>query len=46
MRPKGSDVLYRCCIYKERVILKDRIITGLGFPIEGDDETVDLSKYA
>ncbi|MDR0800014.1 MAG: monomeric [FeFe] hydrogenase [Endomicrobium sp.] len=46
MRPKGSKVLYRCCIYKERAVLKDRVIAGLGFAIESDDETVDLSKYA
>ncbi|MDR0820038.1 MAG: monomeric [FeFe] hydrogenase [Endomicrobium sp.] len=46
MRPKGAEVLYRCCIYKERAILKDRVIAGLGFAIEDDCETVDLSKYA
>jgi [FeFe] hydrogenase (group B1/B3) len=46
MRPKGYEVHYRCCIYKERAILKDRVIAGLGFSIEGDDETVELSKYA
>ena len=36
----------RCCIYKERAIIKDRTIAGLGFLIEEDDETVALSTYA
>lgn len=46
MRPKGSEVPYRCCIYKERAIIKDRTIAGLGFSIEEDDEKVLLSEYA
>ncbi|MBO5947948.1 4Fe-4S binding protein [bacterium] len=46
MRPKGMEVPYRCCVYKERAIIKDRVIAGLGFPIEDDDETVSLAKYA
>jgi len=46
MRPKGGEVPYRCCIYKERAILKDRVIAGLGFAIEDDDETVSLVEYA
>src|SRR5574344_1782620 len=46
MRPKGCDVPYRCCVYKERAILKDRIIAGLGFSIEEDDELTLLSTYA
>jgi len=45
MRPKGADVPYRCCIYKERAILRDRIIAGLGFSIENDDEAKDLGDY-
>ena len=45
MRPKGYGIHYRCCIYKEREILKYRVIAGLGFSIEGDDETVELSRY-
>ena len=31
MRPKGMEVPYRCCIYKERAIIRDRIISYLGF---------------
>ncbi len=46
MRPKGAKVPYRCCIYKERAILRDRIIAALGFAIEDDDETVSLYRYA
>ena len=41
MRPKGMEVPYRCCVYKEH-----RAIAGLGFSIEEDDETVSLAKYA
>ncbi len=46
MRPKGMEVPFRCCVYKERAIIKDRTIAGLGFPIEEDDETVSLKTYA
>ena len=46
MRPKGMEVPYRCCVYKERAIIKDRTIAGLGFQIEEDDETVSLATYA
>lgn len=46
MRPKGSEVPYRCCIYKEREILRNRIIATLGFPMEGADERILLSNYA
>ncbi len=46
MRPKGMEVPYRCCVYKERAIIKDRVIAGLGFQIEEDDETVSLATYA
>lgn len=46
MRPKGCDVPYRCCVYKERAIIKDRAIAGLGISIENDDEKTLLSEYA
>lgn len=46
MRPKGCEVPYRCCVYKERAILKDRTIAGLGISIEDDDEKTLLSEYA
>ncbi|MDD3669100.1 MAG: monomeric [FeFe] hydrogenase [Alphaproteobacteria bacterium] len=46
MRPKGCEVEYRCCVYKERAILRARTIAGLGFSIEQDDESTLLSDYA
>jgi len=46
MRPKGCDVPFRCCVYKERAIIKDRAIAGLGISIENDDEKTLLSTYA
>lgn len=46
MRPKGCEVPFRCCVYKERAIIKDRIIAGLGISIENDDESTLLSTYA
>lgn len=46
MRPKGSEVPYRCCIHKERAILRDRAIAGLGLSIENADDSKLLSEYA
>lgn len=46
MRPTGAEVPYRCCIYKERAILKTRLIANLGFSLEEDDERINLSTYA
>ncbi len=46
MRPKGHEVPYRCCIYKERAILRDRAIAGLGFSIEETDDSELLSDIA
>ncbi len=46
MRPKGSEVPYRCCIHKERAILRDRVIAGLGFDIEEAPDYEDLSSIA
>jgi len=46
MRPKYSEVPFRCCVYKERGILRARTLAGLGFSIEEDDETTLLSEYA
>lgn len=46
LRPKGCEVPYRCCVYKERAIIKDRVIAGLGISIENDDEKTLLSTYA
>ena len=46
MRPKGCEVDLRCCVYKERAVLRDRIVAGLGHSIENDDECKLLSEYA
>ncbi len=46
MRPKGSDVPFRCCIHKERAILRDRAIAGLGLSIEEADDSELLSTLA
>ena len=46
MRPKYSEVPFRCCVYKERGILRARTLAGLGFSIEEDDEKTMLSQYA
>lgn len=46
MRPKNSDAPFRCCVYKERAILRSRCISALGFRVEEDDEYKPLSEYA
>lgn len=46
IRPKDSDVTYRCCIHKERAVLRLREIAALGFAIEKDNESSHLSEYA
>ncbi len=46
MRPKGCEVPFRCCVYKERAILRSRTIAGLGFAMEDDDEQTLLSDFA
>ena len=46
MRPKNAEVPYRCCIYKERAILRQRAIAGLGMGVEKDDEITSLNEYA
>lgn len=46
MRPKGSEVPFRCCIHKERAILRDRVIAGLGFDIEEAEDSQLLSELA
>lgn len=46
MRPKNKAVPYRCCIHKERAILRERTIANLGFAIEDDDEITSLNQYA
>ena len=46
MRPQGSQVPYRCCIHKERAILRDRVIASLGLDIEEAHDYELLSDLA
>ncbi len=46
MRPKNAEVPYRCCIYKERAVLRQRTIATLGMGVENDDEYTTLNEYA
>lgn len=47
MRPKDAKTRGRCCIYKERAILKYKMLPILGYAIdEEDDELTPLSVYA
>ncbi|MGI6680444.1 MAG: monomeric [FeFe] hydrogenase [Bdellovibrionota bacterium] len=46
MRPKDSEASYRCCIYKERAVIRDRVVAFLGFPLEEDNEEEGLREYA
>jgi [FeFe] hydrogenase (group B1/B3) len=46
MRPREMEAS-RCCVYKDRAVLKYRIMAALGFGIENElDETIPLSDYA
>lgn len=42
----AKQAAYRCCIYKERAILRTRCLAALGFRVEEDDEVTPLSEYA
>lgn len=47
MKPKNSAARGRCCIYKERAILKYKMLPILGYAInEEEDELTPLSAYA
>ena len=46
MRPKGSQY-NRCCIYKDRAIIRFRCVAALGFRIEDEeDDSTPLEVYA
>ena len=46
LRPKGGPHS-RCCIHKERAVIKYRLMAMLGFAIEDEvDELIPLSEYA
>ena len=44
--PPGSEAKYRCCVYKERAVVRSRVLAGLGFSVEADDEMTSLLEYA
>lgn len=47
MKPKNAKTRGRCCIYKERAILKYKMLPILGYAIdEEEDELTPLSDYA
>ncbi|MCF7944561.1 MAG: 4Fe-4S binding protein [Spirochaetia bacterium] len=45
MVPREKESL-RCCIYRDRAMLRSRILTLLGVDLERDDEVKSLSSYA
>lgn len=46
MRPKSTKNSSRCCIYKDRVVLKYRSMAALGFSVENEtDELKSVSDY-
>ena len=46
MRPRTGNAT-RCCIYKDRAVIRERIIGALGFRLEEErDESVPLKEYA
>lgn len=46
MRPKASAIT-RCCIHKDRAVIKYRLMTILGFNVSDEtDELTSLSEYA
>lgn len=46
MRPKGYDHTCRCCIYRDRALIRARVLACLGFRVEDEDETRTLANYA
>lgn len=46
MRPRDQDS-YRCCVYKDRAIVKYRVMAALGIGVEQEhDEVTTLREYA
>ena len=46
MRPQNGEY-YRCCVYKDRAVLRYRVIAALGFAVEDDvDDFTPLRDYA
>ncbi len=46
MRPRRGTSVTRCCVYKDRAVIKYRCMTALGFSVEDEtDELKPLSEY-
>jgi Fe-S-cluster-containing hydrogenase component 2 len=46
MRPRGTTSSTRCCVHKDRAVIKYRCMTALGFSVEDEtDELKTLSAY-
>ncbi|MDD3922661.1 MAG: monomeric [FeFe] hydrogenase [Endomicrobiaceae bacterium] len=43
--PKGSDNHFRCCVYKERAILKLRTLAAFGYSVNEIDEALPLTDF-
>lgn len=47
MRPRHSNEVTRCCIHKDRAVIKYRLMAILGFDVrDEEDELIPLSQYA
>lgn len=47
MRPRHSKEVSRCCIHKDRAVIKYRLMAILGFDVRDEvDELIPLSQYA
>lgn len=47
MAPKNKEAQHRCCIHKERAVIKYKMLPLLGYTMEDeDDELTPLSTYA
>ncbi|MDR2427226.1 MAG: monomeric [FeFe] hydrogenase [Endomicrobium sp.] len=44
--PKGQEAEFRCCEYKERAILKLRVLAAFGYSVNEIDESISLNDYA
>lgn len=46
MRPRHNKEVSRCCIHKDRAVIKYRLMAILGFDVrDEEDELIPLSKY-
>ncbi|ACC98034.1 Fe-hydrogenase large subunit family protein [Elusimicrobium minutum Pei191] len=43
--PTGSEAQFRCCVYKERSILKFRVLAALGYSVNEVDEAEHLNNF-